>query len=352
MFLLLYTIALRLYALIIKVVALRNPKARQWAEGRKAIFQRIREKIEENTSPIVWFHSASLGEFEQARPVIEQFRGQYPAYKILLTFFSPSGYEVRKNYAGADYVFYLPLDSRKNARQFISMIKPKAAFFAKYEFWYYYLTELRQQAIPVLSFSAIFRPQQAFFKPYGGFFRGILRNFTHVFVQNEESKQLLNSIGLRNVTVAGDTRFDRVSTVASQRKEIPVVAAFKGDHKLLVIGSSWMQDMDVVIPMLNRFPHPLKVVIAPHELHQDEMQRLEKELKGKIVRFSQVQVESVHNADVLIIDNIGMLSSIYSYADFAYIGGGFGKGIHNILEAATFGMPVFSDPGIRNSGRR
>ncbi len=342
--LLLYSLSLRLYALFIRVVSPWNPKARQFVTGRKNLFEQIAGKLRDNMAPVAWFHAASLGEFEQARPVIEQFRARHPAFKIVLTFFSPSGYEIRKNYTGADYVFYLPLDSARNARRFVEVVKPAVAFFAKYEFWHYYLAELNRLNIPVISFSAIFRPGQLFFKPYGGFFQRILQNFMHIFVQNASSAQLLKGIGVTRVTVAGDTRFDRVRAVAAQKKEIPVAAAFKAGQPLLVIGSSWMQDMAVITPFLNGFTGPLKVIIAPHELHEDQMAQLERELKRKTIRYSKASEATGASYDVLFIDNIGLLSSLYAYGDFAYVGGGFGKGIHNILEAATFGMPVFFGP--------
>jgi 3-deoxy-D-manno-octulosonic-acid transferase len=342
--LLLYTLALRMYALLIHVVAPWNPKAQRFVAGRKDLLPRIASALAGNTAPVAWFHAASLGEFEQARPVIEGFRVRHPQFRIVLTFFSPSGYEVRKNYPVADHVFYLPEDSARHAREFVATVRPAVAFFAKYEFWHYYLRELNRQNVPAVSFSAIFRPAQLFFRPYGGFFRRILDRFAHLYVQNEASAQLLRGVGITRVTVAGDTRFDRVRTVAAQKKDIPLAAAFKAGQPLLVIGSSWAQDMAVVTPFLNAFAGPLKVIIAPHELHEDEMAGLERDLQRKTIRFSKATQATVAAYDVLLIDNIGMLSSLYAYGDFAYVGGGFGKGIHNILEAATFGLPVFFGP--------
>ncbi|QHT68241.1 3-deoxy-D-manno-octulosonic acid transferase [Rhodocytophaga rosea] len=341
---LLYSVALQIYGLLIHLVALWNPKAKQWINGRKHIFERITNAFQGNTLPVAWFHAASLGEFEQARPVIEQFRKEFPDYKILLTFFSPSGYEVRKNYPGADYIFYMPLDTTSHARTFIKLVQPAIVFFAKYEFWYHYLNELKRANIPVISFSAIFRKEQVFFKSYGGFFRSILRNFEHIFVQNQMSAALLQSISIQQTSVAGDTRFDRVQTIASQKKDLPLIASFKQDKKLVVIGSSWPQDMHVLLPFLNSFIQPLKVIIAPHEIHEAEIVRLQEQIRKKSVRFSQAQKDDIASSDVLIIDNIGMLSSLYQYGEFAYIGGAFGKGLHNILEAATFGMPIFFGP--------
>jgi 3-deoxy-D-manno-octulosonic-acid transferase len=339
-----YTFALQIYALLIRQVSWWNPKARQWVSGRKALFAQIAQALQGNTAVIAWFHCASLGEFEQARPVMEAFRENYPGYKILLTFFSPSGYEVRKNYQGADYIFYLPLDTRDNALQFIRLVKPAIAFFAKYEFWYHYLTQLKREEIPSISFSAIFREEQVFFRKYGGFFKNILQEFEHIFVQNQQSATLLQSIGIQQVSVAGDTRFDRVKTICEQKKDLPLVQNFKNGQKLLVIGSCWPQDMAVLMPFLKDFTEPLKIIIAPHEIHAEEIKNLQEQLHKKSVRFSQATASTVAAYEVLIIDNIGMLSSLYQYGEFAYIGGAFGKGLHNILEAATFGMPIFFGP--------
>ncbi len=327
------------------MVAQFHPKARLAVAGRQQWAEQIKAKLAGNAAPIAWFHAASLGEFEQGRPVIEAFRQRYPGYKILLTFFSPSGYEVRKNYTGADFIFYLPFDTPENARQFVQLVNPSIAFFIKYEFWYNYLRELKNRQVPILSFSAIFRADQIFFKPYGGFYRSFLRYFDHILVQNQESVDLLQRIGVTNVTLAGDTRFDRVQQVADARREIPVARAFKADQPLLVVGSAWQADMDVLIPFLNRFDQPLKVIVAPHEIHDDEIERWRSQLPGPTVRFSEAaNHSSLQPFNQLIIDNIGMLSSLYQYGEFAYIGGAFGKGLHNILEAATFRMPLFFGP--------
>jgi 3-deoxy-D-manno-octulosonic-acid transferase len=336
-----YTFALQMYALLIRQASLWNPKARQWVSGRKTLFAQITRALEGNTATVAWFHCASLGEFEQARPVIEEFRKRYPGFKICLTFFSPSGFEVRKNYPLADYIFYLPLDTKDNALQFIRIVKPAIAFFAKYEFWYHYLTQLNREDIPAISFSAIFREEQVFFKTYGNFFRKILKEFEHIFVQNQQSATLLKQIGVQQVSVAGDTRFDRVKAICEQKKELPLVQKFKNGQKVLVIGSSWPQDMAVLVPFLNKFTEPLKIIIAPHEIHTEEIKTLQEQLRKKSVRFSEAEESTVARYSVLIIDNIGMLSSLYQYGEFAYIGGAFGKGLHNILEAATFGMPIF-----------
>jgi 3-deoxy-D-manno-octulosonic-acid transferase len=339
-----YNTGIFAYQTLLRLVAPFNPKARQWVAGRQHWVDTLTKRLAGNTAPIAWFHAASLGEFEQGRPVMEAFRQQYPNYKILLTFFSPSGYEVRKNYTGADFILYLPTDTPANARKFIQLVKPTVAFFIKYEFWYNYLRELKAANVPIISFSAIFRQDQLFFKPYGTFYRNLLGYFDHLLVQNQESVDLLASIGINNVTLAGDTRFDRVAQVAAAKKAIPLAQAFKQEQPLLVVGSAWQADMDVLIPFLNQFDQPLKVIIAPHDIHDDEIERWRSQLTNSSVRFSQVNESGVDAAQVLFIDNVGMLSSLYQYGEFAYIGGAFGKGLHNILEAATFGMPLFFGP--------
>ena len=325
-----------------------------WIEGRDSMFD-VRDsmfgnqtsKIENQKSKIAWFHCASLGEFEQGRPVIEKFRETFPTYKIVLTFFSPSGYEVRKNYAGADFICYLPADTPANSRDFIEKINPSIVFFVKYEFWYNYLRILHEKQIPVISFSAIFRPNQLFFKWYGGFYRNILTYFEHIFVQNQSSLELLQSINIHNVTVGGDTRFDRVKQIADARKSLPIIEQFKDGKPLLIIGSCWQEDFTVIVPFLNNFTKDLKVIIAPHEIHEAEIESWTKELKGSSVKYSEISTDTFFTnpqsliPNTLFIDNIGMLSSLYQYADFAWIGGSYGKGLHNILEAATFGLPIF-----------
>ncbi|MDB5239401.1 MAG: 3-deoxy-D-manno-octulosonic acid transferase [Spirosoma sp.] len=354
----LYNTGLFAYTTLLQLAAPFNPKARQWVDGRRDWAANLRQKLSGNTAPVVWFHAASLGEFEQGRPVMEAYRLQYPDHKILLTFFSPSGYEVRKEYAGADFIIYLPSDTPANARQFLSLVRPRIVFFIKYEFWYNYLRELKAANVPVVSFSAIFRPNQLFFKPWGNFYRTLLTYFDHILVQNQESVQLLDAISIRNVTLAGDTRFDRVAQVAAARKEIPIARAFKQTFNnppdnagqlqpLLVVGSAWQADMDVLIPFINEFDKPLKVIIAPHNIHDDEIDRWQSQLMHPSVRYSAIATARTsldRNVQVLFIDNVGLLSSLYQYGEFAYIGGAFGKGLHNILEAATFGMPLFFGP--------
>lgn len=344
-----YNTGIFVFQKLLQLVAPFNPKARLWVEGRHDWASVLQQKLSNNKSPIAWFHAASLGEFEQGRPVIEAFRAQYPAYKILLTFFSPSGYEVRKKYEGADYVIYLPADTPSNARMFIGLVKPAIAFFIKYEFWYNYLRELKQANVPIISFSAIFRPNQLFFKPWGSgpafrFYRNLLHYFSHILVQNQESVELLKSIDVTNVTLAGDTRFDRVAQVAAAKKEIPIARTFKAGEPVLVVGSAWPEDMDVLIPFLNTFDKPLKAIIAPHEIHEAEIERWRSQLKKPSARFSQTNEMSVNQVSTLFIDNIGMLSSLYQYGEFAFIGGAFKQGLHNSLEAATFGVPLFFGP--------
>lgn len=330
-----------------QLAALFHPKARAWVAGRKGLIAKLRAELPPliQSRPVAWFHAASLGEFEQGRPVIEAFKVRHPDYFILLTFFSPSGYEVRKNYAQADYICYLPIDTAANATQFVQLAKPKVAFFIKYEFWYYYLRELRQTHSVILSFSAIFRPSQLFFKPYGGFYRNLLRYFDHLLVQNQESANLLKSIDIQQVTVAGDTRFDRVTQIADAARNLPEIADFVKGEFCLVVGSAWETDREVVVPALNNLTSPMRVIIAPHEIHENEISRWEQTLNGSVLRYSAYKaanfdLASLPAANYLILDNIGMLSSLYRYGKVAYIGGAFGAGLHNILEAATFGLPV------------
>ncbi|AFK02570.1 Three-deoxy-D-manno-octulosonic-acid transferase domain-containing protein [Emticicia oligotrophica DSM 17448] len=362
----LYNFSIYAYTFIINVLAPFNSKAKLWVDGRKNIFERLDSASLSNRSSaslsnrssasvsnsftersrgsLAWFHCASLGEFEQGRPVIEAFRAKYPAYKILVTFFSPSGYEIRKNYAGADFIFYLPADTPSNARKFIEIVQPSIVYFVKYEFWRNYLTELERKQIPAISFSTIFRPNQFFFKPYGRFYREILKKFKHILVQNQESFDLLKSIDIEQITLAGDTRFDRVKQIVDAKKDIPIAERFKANRQVFMVGSAWQTDMEVLIPLMNSLQNDsnLTFVIAPHEIHREEINTWQKQIELKSICFSEVKDETqLNNYQVLIVDNIGMLSSLYQYADFAFIGGSFGKGLHNTLEAATFGMPIF-----------
>ena len=342
---LLYRIILDLYFLIIVFSSLFNKKARTWLVGRVNIFGQISRKIRPDEK-IIWFHCASLGEFEQGRPVIERIRELRKDWKVLITFFSPSGYEIRKDYPQADYVFYLPLDFKRNARKFINLVNPAVAVFIKYEFWYNYISELDRRGIPVYGISTVFRDGQLFFRWYGKPYKKILFHFTHFFVQDEHSRELLEGIGYHNVTVAGDTRFDRVSCIASRAADIPVANNFAGEQWVVVAGSTWKEDEDLLIPLINTAPG-LRWIIAPHEIHEGHLERLEKSIKRPAIRFSAATRQPVNNQEVLIIDNVGMLSSLYRYGKIAYIGGGFGRGIHNILEAAVYGIPVLFGPNYK-----
>lgn len=342
----LYNFFVRAYHSLIYLFSFFNPKAKLFIEGRKNTFLDLAKKLEGNTAPLAWFHCASLGEFEQGRPVIEAFKSSYPHSKILLTFFSPSGYEVRKNYEFADIICYLPMDSAKNAAQFIDIVKPKIAFFVKYEFWYHFVNELHKKHIPIISFSAIFRKEQVFFKPYGHLFRQTLQKFNHIFVQNQVSVDLLKSIGIQQTSLCGDTRFDRVWAIRETKKEILAAKAFKDNDLLMVVGSSWGEDIRIIAKALKDFPYPLKLIIAPHEIGENNLQFIEKQfIEKKIIRFSSLALPSVldeeQQYDILLIDNVGMLSSLYQYGEFAFVGGGFKQGLHNILEPAVFGMPIF-----------
>jgi len=336
----LYSLSIGFLRIAYWVAAWVHPKARLFVSGRNKQFSRLQSDLLSNTQKVVWVHCASLGEFEQGRPVIEQLRQEFPTIKILLTFFSPSGYEVRKNYSGAEYIYYLPWDSARNARRFIELTQPVLTIFVKYEFWHYYTDVLKQKHIPILSISTILRNNQVFFKWYGSFFRTLLKRFDHFFVQNMASATLLKNIGISQVTLAGDTRFDRVHAITRQNKVIPTAEKFKGTDKVFVIGSLWPEDLDVIIPFIKKHKQSLKFILAPHELSEIFIQQIEKSVDAKSIRFSR-ESSKVEDATVLIIDNIGMLSALYRYGEFAYVGGAFGKGLHNILEAACYGMPVF-----------
>lgn len=315
-----------------------NEKAKKFVEGRKNIFSKIKERIAYNDK-FIWMHVASLGEFEQGRPLIELIKKRHPEYKILLTFFSPSGYEVRKDYDKADIITYLPMDTSWNAKKFIQIVNPAITIFIKYEFWGNYLSELKKNQIPTYAVSAIFREQQVFFKWYGGWYRSFLKNFRHLFVQDSNSKNLLSSIGFKNVSIVGDTRFDRVLAIAKESNDLPLIEAFATEDRTLVAGSTWPNDEDVILPYFNTHKE-LKLIIAPHEIHESHIESIISKLERPYIRYTQATEEQVKQSDCIIIDCIGLLSSIYKYGNVAYIGGGFGVGIHNILEAAVYGMPV------------
>jgi len=337
--LLLYNAGIRLYFVSIWLASFFNKKARLWINGRKErAFIRYPESI--------WFHFASLGEFEQGRPVLEEIRRIYPANKIVITFFSPSGYEVRKNTPLADAVYYLPLDTAKNAREFIDTIQPKMAVFTKYEYWYHFFNEMHRRDIPVYIISGIFRPGQIFFKWYGSLHRKILVFVNYFFVQDEPSRQLLHSLGLNNVIISGDTRFDSVWSNAEHPKQIPGITEFKNGHKIFIAGSTWPQDEKLVATLVTQYPK-WKFIFAPHEISEEKIKKLIDLLPGgSVLRYSEISnlKSQISNLSIMVIDNIGMLSSLYQYGDIAYIGGGFGAGIHNTLEAAAFGLPVIFGP--------
>lgn len=322
-----------------------NNKATLFLSGRENVFALLEQKRLPGEH-YVWFHAASLGEFEQGRPIMESLKNSHPEYKILLTFFSPSGYEVRKDYQGADIICYLPMDMSWNVKRFLDIVQPDCAIFIKYEFWMNYLLELKKRQIKTYIVSAIFRESQLFFRSYGGFYRRLLKSFTHLFVQNDESVRLLHSIGFDNVTKVGDTRFDRVADIAAKSKDLPIVQAFKSDAKVLIAGSSWPNDENILLPYFNQ-NFPLKLIIAPHEIDEEHLQSIISQLKRPYIRYSQATIENVKEADCLIIDCFGLLSSIYRYGEIAYIGGGFGVGIHNILEAAVYGIPVIFGPNYK-----
>ena len=334
----LYDIAIGGASLLMKVAALVHPKAKAMVQGRKGLIDQVRSRFKDVSQRTIWMHCASVGEFEQGRPVLEFLRTEFPQYKLVLTFFSPSGYELRKNYAGADHIFYLPWDTEKNAADFINIINPVLVIFVKYEFWLHYTAILHQRNIPLISISSIFREDQLFFRSYGAFYRQILHNFAHFFVQNDASLELLKSIGITNATKAGDTRFDRVKQIVSNPQEIPNAERFKAGQKLMVVGSCWSEDMEVLAPFINE--QRLKFIIAPHEISEDFLSTIESMLVGTSIRYSKCEGKDLEDYQILLIDNVGLLSRLYRYGEFAFVGGAYGKGLHNILEAACNGVPV------------
>ncbi|WP_336515711.1 3-deoxy-D-manno-octulosonic acid transferase [Pollutibacter soli] len=347
-----YNLGLSLYSVALGLASLWNPKAKLWVDGRKNLLSRIREKAGKQGQSIIWMHCASLGEFEQGRPVIEAIKKEYAGYKILITFFSPSGYEIRKNYQGADYIFYLPVDSRNNAREFMEIVRPQLAIFVKYEFWYHYLTELRARNVPTILLSGVFRQNHPFFKPWGGFWRSMLDCFQVIFVQDPNSAKLLQSIGLDQKTiVSGDTRFDRVLDLSKNAAKLPLIEKFCNNHKVVVAGSTWVED-DEVMDHFAKSNRDVRFVIAPHEILETRIKEVEK-LYTNTIRFSawKEDQENPENKNVLIIDNIGMLATLYQYADITFIGGAFGgDGIHNVLEAVVYYKPVVYGPNHEDFG--
>lgn len=338
----LYNTGIAAYTLAIRLAAPFNEKASLWIKGRKGLRNKIKQIKRDNT-PLVWFHAASLGEFEQGRPVMEALKKERPETRILLTFFSPSGYEIRKNYNGADYILYLPADTPGNARFFVQTLKPDAAVFIKYEFWYNYLHELHKCHIPTYLISAIFRKEQPFFSPWGGLHRKMLTYFSRLFVQDEESVRLLKSIHIENARQTGDTRFDRVKQIAGSAKTIERVEAFLQGAPAVVCGSTWPPDEDILFSYINHYSGDWKWILVPHEIGESHVKAILEKCPGKIVRYSDEKAVP-NEAKILLVDCIGLLSSIYRYGKIAYIGGGFGVGIHNTLEAAVYGIPVVFGP--------
>ena len=356
-----YTILTHIASLILKLLALFNPKLKLFVEGRKVVFTTLKSKISSNDN-VIWVHAASLGEYEQGIPVMEALKKEFPNHKLVVTFFSPSGYEVRKNNTLADATVYLPLDTKLNAKNFIKTINPELVLFIKYEFWPNYLNELKRLNIPTYLVSGIFREKQAFFKWYGGFYRKALKTFNHFFVQNDSSKKLIQSIGFENVTISGDTRFDRVVDILNRDNSLDFIDNFrfldsaqKDKATLIVIGSSWPKDEELLVNYINQSSESVKFIIAPHNIKQEQILNLKSSIKketilyseytNEISRFTRNDNEELKKAQVFIINTIGILTKIYSYADIAYVGGGFGSpGVHNILEPATFGIPIIIGP--------
>lgn len=341
---LLYNTGIHFYHFLIWIASSRNLKARKWLSGRKNLFARLQKELVPG-EPLLWFHVSSLGEFEQARPVIEAVRKDFSGYKILLTFFSPSGYELKKDYPLADYVFYLPLDTQRNASRFLDIVKPEKVFFVKYEFWFNYLTELKKRKIPTFIFSALFRPSQFFFKPWGKWFRKALKAYTHIFVQNRSSFDILQEFGFNNVSICGDTRLDRVAQIATSASNLHKLEEFSTGKKVIVAGSTWPEDEALFLRFVNQCTHPVKFVIAPHEVTRESIRRITENLQKPYVFYSSDSTpRELEKAEVLIVDGYGYLVSVYRYASVAYIGGGFTTGIHSILEPAVYGMPVVFGP--------
>ncbi len=338
----LYQLGINLAALLLPFSRFFSPKMKLFVDGRKQSFSVLQNQIDSNQK-YIWFHVASLGEYEQGLPVMEEIKAKYPEYKLLLTFFSPSGYEIRKNNKIADITIYLPLDTKQNVKRFLDLVNPKMVFFIKYEFWPNYLNELKRRNIRTYLVSGIFRENQLFFKQFGGFYRAALHSFDHFFVQNNTSAQLLKSIGFNNVTVHGDTRFDRVAQIVERSQPLDFIAEFKNNTTTIVIGSSWIDDENVYLPYLNNSKN-VKFIIAPHNIKEKEITRLITKIDKKTVRYTNYKTEDLKNADVFIIDIIGILTQIYAYADIAYVGGGFKTGLHNILEPATYGTLVIIGP--------
>ncbi len=343
-----YNLIVQIANFLLKIIALFSPKIKLFVDGRKPVFEILLSKINSNDKTI-WFHAASLGEYEQGLPVIEKIKEKFPNHKIVITFFSPSGYEVRKNNTVADVTIYLPLDTKKNAQQFLKLVHPEMAFFIKYEYWPNYLNELRKLETRTYLISGIFRENQMFFKWYGGFYRKALDTFTYFFVQNERSKRLLFQLGKTNVAVSSDTRFDRVAAILEKNNSLAFISEFINDSLTIVVGSSWPKDESLLVEYINQTSEKVKFIIAPHNIKSEQIQELKNSISKKAVLFSEKETKNLADFDVFIIDTIGILTKIYSYADIAYVGGGFGNpGVHNILEPATFGVPIVIGPNFNH----
>ena len=339
-----YNIIVSIAGLLLQIIAFFVPKIKLFVEGRKDVFPTLISKIKPNDKTI-WFHAASMGEYEQGLPVIERIKERYPTHKIIVSFFSPSGYEVRKNNPIADATVYLPLDTQKNAAKFIDLVHPEMVFFIKYEFWPNYLNELKKRNTPTYLISGIFREKQAFFKWYGGFYRKALDTFTYFFVQNENSLQLLHQLGKEKAIISGDTRFDRVASILERDNTLDFIAEFKNNKTTIVAGSTWAKDEELLLNYINSNTADTKFIIAPHNIKPDQIQQIKNSCTKKVILFSEKENKNLADYDVFIIDTVGILTKIYSYADIAYVGGGFGNpGIHNILEPATFGIPIVIGP--------
>ncbi len=340
----LYNIILSIVGLLLNVIALFNKKIKLFVDGRKQSFAILSEKLNKGDKTI-WFHVASLGEYEQGLPVMEEFKKKFPNHKLVLTFFSPSGYEVRKSNSVADVTVYLPWDTQQNVKKFLKIIQPEKAIFVKYEFWINYLAELKKQSIPTYLISGIFRENQAFFRWYGGFYRNALKAFDYFFVQNESSANLVKSLGFSNVTVSGDTRFDRVFAISERDNQLDFIEQFKADNLLFVAGSTWEADEKLLLNYINRTPQNIKFIIAPHNIKTDQILSLQSQINKSVILFSEKGNKNLSDFEVMIVDTIGLLTKIYSYADVAYVGGGFGNpGVHNVLEPAVFGIPIIIGP--------
>lgn len=336
-----YNLGIRFYGLGVRIASISNPKAKKWVAGRKGIFEQLKKVSCDN---LAWFHCASLGEYEQGKPVMEELKNLHPEIKLLVTFFSPSGFEVRKNDPLIDYVFYLPLDTPKNARKFIDLIKPKVAVFVKYEFWLNYILQLQKKAIPTYFISAIFRPNHHLFKLSGKAQLAALQNVNHIFVQEEFSMKILLAAGFKNVTVSGDTRLDRVYNTAQTAEALSIIEKFKGNSKILIAGSSWPEEEKLLAPYINNTSSELKFIIAPHDISENHVRQIIEQIKVPVLRYSQAKSGDTVPYKVLLIDNIGLLARLYRYGDLALVGGGFSGSLHNILEPAAFGMPIMFGP--------